>query len=123
MVPVRLPPGHTAIQRALQQLLKPIHLVRLCQRPSLGNRLECLAICSHTAFDCWPTERDQPLDVIDSAAREQSASMRKKKSQERKPGNANAGPPDRHETAHAELTGAGGSHSSSTCRVRHCWLA
>src|SRR5438874_11864467 len=68
-------------------------------------------------------ERDQPLDVIDSAAREQSAAMRKKKSQERKPGNANAGRPDRHETAHAELTGAGGSHSSSTCRVRHCWLA
>jgi hypothetical protein len=49
--------------------------------------------------------------------------MRKKKSQERKPGNADAGRPDRHETAHAELTGAGGSHSSSTCRVRHCWLA
>jgi len=25
--------------------------------------------------------------------------------------------------AHSELTGAGGSHSSSICRVRHCWLA
>src|SRR6266700_1273751 len=41
----------------------------------------------------------------------------------RKPANANAGRPGRHEKAHAELTGAGGNHSPSTCRVRHCWLA
>src|SRR6516162_5245941 len=37
--------------------------------------------------------------------------------------NANAAGPDRHEAAHAELTGAGGSYSSSACRVCHSWLA
>src|SRR5258707_2399700 len=49
--------------------------------------------------------------------------LRNKKSQERKPGKANAGRPDRHEKARAELTGAAGSHTSSAPRVRHCWLA
>ena len=49
--------------------------------------------------------------------------LRNKKSQERKPGNANAGHPDRHEKARAELTGAAGSYTSSAPRVRHCWLA
>jgi hypothetical protein len=49
--------------------------------------------------------------------------LRNKKSQERKPGNANAGHPDRHEKARSELTGTAGSHTSSAPRVRHCWLA
>src|SRR5262249_44811040 len=40
----------------------------------------------------------------------------------RKPG-TNAGHPGRHEKARAELTGAGGSHTSSTFGVRHCCLA
>src|SRR6266566_8613577 len=31
--------------------------------------------------------------------------------------------PDRHEKPRAELTGAAGSHTSSTRRVRHYWLA
>src|SRR5947207_12669029 len=43
--------------------------------------------------------------------------LRNKKSQERKPGNANAGHPDRHEKARSELTGAAGSHTSSAPRV------
>jgi hypothetical protein len=66
MVPVRLPPGHTAIQGPLQQLIKPIHLERLCQRrPVAGNRSECLAICSQAdrdaANDCGysPAEGDR----------------------------------------------------------------
>src|SRR5262249_44559654 len=37
-------------------------------------------------------------------------------------GDPNAGL-DRHKAAHAEFAGAGGGHPSSTCRVRHCWLA
>src|SRR6266403_3687733 len=49
--------------------------------------------------------------------------MRNKKSQERKPGNANAGHSGRHEKTRAEITSAAGSHTSSTCGVRHCWLA
>src|SRR5258708_16678280 len=49
--------------------------------------------------------------------------LRNKKSRERKPENANAGHPDRHEKARSELTGAAGSHTSSAPRVRHCWLA
>jgi|SRR5215471_6990393 len=44
------------------------------------------------------------------------------KSQERN-GNANAGHPNGHEEPRAELTGAVGSHTSSTRRVRHCWVA
>jgi hypothetical protein len=40
-----------------------------------------------------------------------------------KPEKANAGHPDRHEKPRAELTGAAGSHTSSTRRVRQCWLA
>jgi hypothetical protein len=60
MVPVRLPPGHTAIQGPLQQLIKPIHL-----EPVAGNRSECLAICSQAdrdaANDCGysPAEGDR----------------------------------------------------------------
>src|SRR5215467_2292658 len=44
------------------------------------------------------------------------------KSQERN-GNANAGHPNGHEKPRAKLTGAAGSHTSSTRRVRHCWVA
>src|SRR6266498_4493807 len=40
-----------------------------------------------------------------------------------KPGNADPGHSGRHEKPRAELTGAAGSHTSSTGRVRHCWLA
>src|ERR1700758_1258945 len=38
-------------------------------------------------------------------------------------GNANAERPDRHEKPRAEPTGAAGSHTSSTRRIRHYWLA
>src|SRR5262245_19659565 len=68
-------------------------------------------------------ERDQPLDVIGSAAGAWSASMRNKKILGKEPRNPNAGHSDRHERARAELTGAAGSYTSSTRRVRHCWLA
>ena len=40
-----------------------------------------------------------------------------------KPGHADPGHSGRHEKPPAELTGAAGSHTSSTGRARHCWLA
>jgi hypothetical protein len=65
-------------------------------------------------------ERDQPFRCYRQRG---TRTVRVHAQKERKPGSANAGHPDRHGKPRAELTGAAGSHTSSTRRVRHCWLA
>src|SRR5438477_7304202 len=58
-------------------------------------------------------EWDKPFEVM-RARHENSPRPCAINSRERKPGNANAGNSGRQEKARAELTGAGGSHPSST---------
>src|SRR6266851_7178308 len=82
---------------------------------------------ANAAFDWWRGELDQALDNYRQRGMRTGPPPRARKhtagKEARKLGNANAAGADRYETAHAKLTGAGGSHSSSIRRVRHCWLA
>jgi hypothetical protein len=68
-------------------------------------------------------ERDETCDVIDSAARQESASCAIKNLRKGRRETRNAGHPDRHEKPRAKLTDAAGSHMSSTRRIRHGCLA
>src|SRR6266487_6819583 len=64
------------------------------------------------------------LSMLSTARHENSPCLcAMKKISGKQGGNANAERPDRHEKPRAELTGAAGSHTSSTRRVRHYWLA
>src|SRR5947208_12441999 len=72
--------------------------------------------------DCWRGNAVD-LSMLSTTRHENSPRPCAIKSQERKPGNATAGHSGRHGKARAKLTGAAGSYTSSTRRVRHCWLA
>jgi hypothetical protein len=62
------------------------------------------------------------LSMLSTARHENSPCLCAMKKISGQGGNANAERPDRHEKPRAELTGAAGSHTSSTRRVRHYWL-